>query len=106
MTWAAEYFRPFVQGTPFKVFTDHNNLRWLLDAKWTSGKLARWALRLGEYDMTIQHTKGSLNVAADALSRYPSYGRPIALSAMSPNPPSPVINNSTLEVLPRVVYEC
>ena len=71
------------------MFTDHNNLRWLLDAKWTSGKLARWALRLGEYDMTIHHTKGSLNAAADALSRYPLHGRPTALSAISPVPPFP-----------------
>ena len=26
--------------------------------------------------MEILHTKGSLNAAADALSRYPLYGRP------------------------------
>lgn len=55
-----------------------------MDAKWSSGKLARWAMRLGEYDMTIKHTKGTLNAAADALSRYPLHGRPCALSAFSP----------------------
>ena len=71
------------------MVTDHNNLRWLLDAKWSSGKLARWALRLGEYDFSISHTKGALNAAADALSRYPLHGRPRALTALSPVPPPP-----------------
>ena len=70
------------------MYTDHNNLRWLLDAKWSSGKLARWALRLTEYDMEIKHTKGTLNAAADALSRYPLYGRPCALHADSCVPPA------------------
>ena len=75
-----------MQGTRFVCYTDHNNLRWLLDAKWSSGKLARWALRLGEYDMSIHHTKGALNAAADALSRYPLEGRPCAINENSPPP--------------------
>ncbi len=86
------------------MYTDHNNLRWLLDAKWSSGKLARWALRLGEYDFTIHHTKGALNAAADALSRYPLHGRPCALSAFSPVPPP--LNPSMCVVGPDGTLGC
>jgi hypothetical protein len=56
------------------VYTDHSNLKWLLEAKWSSGKLARWAMRLAEYDMVILHEKGVLNMVADALSRQPLIG--------------------------------
>jgi hypothetical protein len=81
------------------VYTDHNNLRWLLDAKWSSGKLARWALRLAEYDMVIHHTKGALNAAADALSRYPLWGRPAPLAPECSVPPAPSLDADDPSVL-------
>ena len=54
--------------------------------------------------MTISHTKGSLNAAADALSRYPLYGRPYALGEGSPTPPPPVCD--TTDVLPSTAAYC
>jgi len=36
-----------------------------------SGRIARWALGLQQYDFVIAYGKGQLNVVADALSRQP-----------------------------------
>jgi transposase InsO family protein len=42
-------------------------------------KLARWALKLTEYDFTVHHIPGSLNRVPDALSRLPSIVKSITL---------------------------
>lgn len=62
-------FRPYVEGTKFKVITDNAALLWLRNLKDPTGRLARWALKLQCYDYEIIHRPGRLNVVADALSR-------------------------------------
>ena len=49
--------------------TDHKSLEWIKSAKDPRGKLARWALRLQEYDFTISHVPGRDNHLPDILSR-------------------------------------
>lgn len=66
---AVEKFRPYIELHPFSIVTDHSALKWLMDQKDLSGRLARWSLRLQRYEFTIQHRKGNLNVVPDALSR-------------------------------------
>ncbi len=39
-----------------------------------SGRLARWRLRLLEFDFTVKFKKGAKNTVADAVSRLPTYG--------------------------------
>lgn len=68
---SVEKFRPFIDGVHFTVITDHSSLQWLNNLKNPTGRLARWAMKLSQYDMEIIHRKGSLNVVADALSRAP-----------------------------------
>ena len=63
-------FRPYVEGSKFKLITDHSSLRWLHNLKDPNGRLARWALELQQWDFTVEYRKGSLNDLPDMLSRY------------------------------------
>ena len=56
----------------FTVYTDHAALRWLLTIAEPSGRLARWRLRLSEFEFEIKYKKGTKNTQADALSRLPT----------------------------------
>jgi hypothetical protein len=67
IVWAVECFRPYLQGTHFNVKTDHQSLQSLWKAD--KGRLARWALRLSEFEYTIKHKPGKENNNADALTR-------------------------------------
>lgn len=64
-----EKFRCYLEGTHFVVVTDHSVLQWLNSMRSPSGRSARWALKIQDYDYEVIHRKGSLHVAPDALSR-------------------------------------
>lgn len=66
---AVAYFKVYLVGRPFTIFTDHRPLRWLLNSKTTNSRLARWSLSLSEYDFDVQYRPGKANSNADALSR-------------------------------------
>jgi len=68
---ALKEWRAFLQGTekPFVVKTDYKNLTGFLTTKELNRRQVRWAEMLAEYHFEIQHTKGSENARADALSR-------------------------------------
>ncbi len=77
IVWACEVFRPFLMHSRFQVRceTDHSNLRFMFNAQ-TPPRLARWGVRMAEFDYKVVYKKGLLNKAADALSRVPySEGR-------------------------------
>lgn len=67
--WAIEKLRPYLEAVPFTVVTDHYSLLWLQNLKDLNGRLARWAVRLQQYDFKIVHRKGKDNVVPDMLSR-------------------------------------
>lgn len=67
--FAVTYLRPYLFGQHFLVRSDHKPLIYLYNLKDPASKLTRIRLELKEYDFTIEHIKGSNNVAADALSR-------------------------------------
>lgn len=66
---AIEQFRPYVEGSHFKVISDHSALQWLHKNKDPHGRLARWAMSLQQFDYEIIHRKGKYNIVPDALSR-------------------------------------
>ena len=69
--WAITHFRHYLYGRHFTLSTDHQPLHWLMTSDKLTGKLARWALILQEYDFTIQYRPGVTNANADGLSRNP-----------------------------------
>ena len=48
--WAVAHFRCYLYGNPFTLVIDHQPLKWLMDSDKLTGKLARWALMLQEYE--------------------------------------------------------
>ena len=64
-----KYFQPYLYSRKFTIYTDHNAVRWLMNIREPTGRLARWALLLQQYDFEIVHRSGKSNGNADALSR-------------------------------------
>ena len=70
--YAAENLKPYLQNNrAFVVQSDHANLKWLMNVRHDSGRLARWALRLSEFQFHVEHIPGTQNTVADGLSRVP-----------------------------------
>lgn len=71
MIWSIRKFRCYLENYAFTVITDHSSLRWLNNLRNPTGRLARWALELTQYDYTVLHRKGAFYHVPDALSRIP-----------------------------------
>ena len=68
VVWATESHRTLLLGNAFILETDHNALKYLLADKASVGRLARWSLKLQEFDMVVKYRKGSTLGAADFMS--------------------------------------
>lgn len=60
-----------MEGTKFKVQTDHNPLRHLRTQPILSRKQANWVLFLQLFDFELEYVKGKLNYVPDAITRDP-----------------------------------
>ena len=68
---ALEHFSYYVKGREVRVYTDHNNLRFTVNAQTDDKALLRLLLRLMSYRITMIHVPGIKNLFADFLSRKP-----------------------------------
>lgn len=71
VVFGIDKFGQYVEGLPFEIITDHSALLWLLKQTDLKGRMARWVLKLQQYDYEIRHVKGKSNVVPDAISRFP-----------------------------------
>ncbi len=75
VVYALQKFRHYVLGQRFTLITDHQPNTKLQDQvsvqSW-SGRKARWAEFLQQYDFDLQYRPGKENQVADALSRRPA----------------------------------
>ncbi|KAG7301395.1 hypothetical protein JYU34_014336 [Plutella xylostella] len=69
IVWSIKYFRPYLYGRKFTIFTDHKPLVYLFGMNNPSSRLTKFRLELENYEFEIEYVKGKDNVAADALSR-------------------------------------
>lgn len=69
IVWAVEYFRHYIYGQNFIVYTDHRPLISIWHLKETSPTLTRLRLKLQGLDCDIRYKQGKENVVADFLSR-------------------------------------
>ena len=53
----------------FEIWTDHENLKYFRKSHNLNGWQARWYLKLQDYNFTLQHILGKMNIEVDILSR-------------------------------------
>lgn len=73
VVWALDYFRYYCQGLPTTVFTDHGPLTWIMGTDFKNTPLAKYALRLQEWQSNVKivYKPGRLHQNADGPSRLP-----------------------------------
>jgi len=54
---------------PFKIWTDHENLKYFREPHKLNRRQARWYLKLQDYNFILWHIPGKTNTKADILSR-------------------------------------
>lgn len=69
IVWAVEYFRHYIFGQKFIIYTDHRPLISIWRLKETSTTLTRLRLKLQGLDCDIRYKQGKENIVADFLSR-------------------------------------
>ncbi|CAI7739935.1 unnamed protein product [Closterium sp. NIES-54] len=80
--WAVKHFRVYLQGREFTLITDHQPLQWLMTHQGLTGRNARWAVTLQEYDFKIRHRPGKTLQHVDGLSRNPPPPEPVQVLMM------------------------
>lgn len=66
---ASAKFRQYLVGGRFKIKTDHNSLKYLVEQKDLSERQQKWVNKFQAYDFEIEYVKGKNNIVADDLSR-------------------------------------
>ncbi|XP_067655940.1 uncharacterized protein [Haliotis asinina] len=70
--YALQKLDHYIHNAQFKIRTDHQPLRYLLESPMQNRKVQQWALGISGYNCTIEYIKGVDNTCADLLSRIPA----------------------------------
>ena len=68
LVWATKYFRCYLYGNIFLVWTDHSALTYLRNFADQNSRLLRWSIKMSELDFIVEHMSGSKIGHVDALS--------------------------------------
>jgi len=66
---ALKYFQGLIDGKSILIHTDHQALKYIIEANEPKGRLARWQNYIQSFDITINHRRGMHLTDADAISR-------------------------------------
>lgn len=66
---ALRYFRTYLEGQHFNLFTDNQALTYLLNITQPKGRIARWVSEIQQFAFDVVHRPGKKLPDADALSR-------------------------------------
>ena len=67
--YAVQKLDYYPSGAVFTIKTDHQSLKYLLEAEWTNKKIQQWVLKLSRYNCKIEYLAEKDNTSADLLSR-------------------------------------
>jgi hypothetical protein len=68
VVWAVIHFRPYIYGTKFSLYTDHQPIKWLMTNDKFIGKSVRWVLIFQEYEFKVIHRPNITHQNADTMS--------------------------------------
>jgi hypothetical protein len=68
VVWVIIHLRPYLYGTKFTLYTDHQPIKWLMTNDKLIDKLARWVLILQEYEFKVIHRPGITHQNANTMS--------------------------------------
>ena len=69
IVFALKKFRHYLLCQNFKLFTDHEALKYVINNRDPHGRIARWISIFSEYDFEVVYRPGPRNANADYLSR-------------------------------------
>jgi len=69
MVYSLQKFRHYLLDMPFKFFTDHSALKYLVNKAILEGKMCKWLLLFQKFTFEVVVKPGRLNVGLDYLSR-------------------------------------
>jgi hypothetical protein len=69
VVWAIKHFRPYLYGTKFILYIDHQPIKWLMTNNKLTNKLVRWALIFQEYEFKVIHRPSITHQNTNTMSR-------------------------------------
>ncbi len=71
VVWAIIHFRPYLYGTNFTLYIDHQPIKWLMTNDKLTSKLTHWAFILQKYEFKVIHRPNITHQNADTMSWRP-----------------------------------